>query len=176
MHKLIESTFRKLCGHPCWQVHHDPQFHLSLNFGRPSLDIREPIPPASKGPVDQTLAATRRVTVRGEWWLWIYECHWKLSLDSKSSTRSSAGSGPVGRAIQRLDGQKIVGIEINPADGATQFQFDLGASLECRRREDDSELWTLYKPRGMVLAIFGDGTFSHEHESVPIPQQKRRPL
>ncbi len=66
--------------------------------------------------------------------------------------------------MARLDGQKLTSVEILPLTGATKFVFDLGCTLECRRFSKDSnkELWTLYKPSGYVLSVFGDGTFCHQ--------------
>jgi len=164
---LIENSFQQLYRKPCWGLHFDSQLNLSMNFGKPSLRIREPFSTASKLEVVRRMAARRCVTVRGEWWLWIYCSFWRLSTNSTLLATSSSSSRRIERALKQLDGEALEAVTVNPATGATKFIFDLGCALECRRfeRDSDAELWMLYKPRGYVLSARGNGTFTHERAS-----------
>jgi hypothetical protein len=163
MNKIIAKSFEPLYGQPCWGLHYLRLLNLSMNFGKPSLDVREPYHTKSKDEVLQRLAARRNVTVRGEWWLWIYCCHWRLTLDGVALATSSSSLRRIQRAMAQLEGQELVSVVVEPDTGATRFTFDLGGVLHCRRfgRESEEELWTLYKRNRYVLSVCGNGTFSH---------------
>ena len=40
--KIIEKSFQVFRTQPCWGIHHVRILNLSMNFGKPSLHIREP--------------------------------------------------------------------------------------------------------------------------------------
>jgi len=138
-----------------------------MNFGKPSLEVREPFKTDSKSEFVQRVAAARRVTVHGEWWLWIYCCYWRLTLDGVGMATGSSSFRRIERATKHLDGQKLVSVDVDPETGATRFDFDLGCALHCRRydRDSDRELWILYKPRGYVLSVRGNGCVSHQRST-----------
>jgi hypothetical protein len=138
-----------------------------MNFGSPSLDIREPLNTNAMSVVALRISTGRRVTVRGQWWLWIYHCYWRLSGNDLPAVTDSSSLRRIERATKHLDGQKLVSVAVEPDTGATRFVFDLGSILHCRRCERDSsdELWMLYKPNGYVLSVLGNGTFSHQRST-----------
>jgi hypothetical protein len=76
----------------------------------------------------RTRARTRRSTVGGHWHLWIYCCHWSLLGDTQLA-HSESDDTTVHRALHVLDGQALTAVKVEPADGRTQFTFDLGCSL-----------------------------------------------
>jgi len=161
---LLDKSFRVLLGKPCWGVQYDRQLNLSMHFGKPSLKIREPFETDSKSDLVRRMASRRRVTVRGQWWLWIHCCHWRLTSGDVVLATGASSFRRIERVIKQLDGQKLASVAVEPETGATRFEFDLGCVLHCRRlaRNSDAELWMLYKPNGYVLSIGGDGTISHE--------------
>ena len=161
--KAIDKTFQRLHGELCWGLQFDRQLNLSMNFGRPSLSIIQPFKTKS----DSEVFRRRAVTVRGEWWLWIYLCHWRITQDTHELATSSASFRRIDKAIRQLDGQALVSVEIHPETGATRFSFDLGGVLHCRRYERNSEgrLWILYTPGGYCLSIHGNGTFCHQRDT-----------
>jgi hypothetical protein len=162
--KFIKRSFQPVYGQPCWGLNYDRCLNLSMNFGKPSLCVREPCNTNSKSEVVQRLAAQRLVTVRGKWWLWIYYCSWRLTSDGLPLATSSSSLKRIERATAKLAGQALVSVEVEPETSATRFCFDLGCVLHCRRFEEDTdaELWMLYKPSGYVLSVHGNGTFSHQ--------------
>lgn len=159
----LETSLQPLYGKPCWGVRHDRQLNLSMNFGKPSLDIREPYVTRPVSEAATRMASRRNVTVRGEWWLWIYCSYWRLTSDDRRLATGSSSARQIERAIQQLDGQKLVSAVVHPETGATRFAFDLGCVLGCRRfeRNSDKEWWMLYQPSGYVLSAHGDGAISH---------------
>jgi hypothetical protein len=162
--KVIDRSFQALYGHPCWGLRYDRNLNLSMNFGKPSLDVREPFSTDSTSETVRRMASRRRVTLRGEWWLWIYCCFWRLTDGDLELATGSSSFRRIERAMARLEGQELASIIVQPETGATHFAFDLGCALRCRRfeRDTDEELWMLYKPSGHVLSVHGNGTFSHQ--------------
>jgi hypothetical protein len=160
---LVERSFKPVYGLPCWGIDPDTQLGLSMHFGKPSLDIREPFPTNAKGEPAQRLAASRRVTVHGQWWLLMNSCYWRLSSHFDPPVTSSTSFRKMERPAKFLDGQKLVSVTLHPETGATRFTFDLGCVLDCRRIGKDSAdaLWSLYKPNGYVLSVCGNGTIVH---------------
>lgn len=169
--KTIDRSFQSIYGHPCWGLHFDRRVNLSMNFGKPSLNIRQPFRTDSTSEAVRRMASRRRVTVRGEWWLWMYCCFWRLTSNDLPLATSSSSLRRIQKAIALLDGQQLASVTVDPETGATRFGFDLGCVLHSRRfkRDSDDELWMLYKPSGYVLSVYRNGTFSHHRGSEDKP-------
>src|ERR1700748_1121720 len=108
--QVFTKSFEPIFGLPCWGVSHESQLGMSLNFGEPSLKIREPFEVSSSSDRARRLAASRSVTVRGQWWLWIYYCRWRLFLHGELLARNSSSSRRIESGIKQLDGQKLVSV------------------------------------------------------------------
>jgi hypothetical protein len=162
--QAVDRSFQPLYGQLCWGLRYDRNLNLSMNFGKPSLHVREPFSTDSTSEAVRRMASRRRVTVRGEWWLWLYCCYWRLTSGDLELATGSSSFRRIERATAQLDGQELVSVAVEPETGATRFAFDLGCVLHCRRfeRDTDAELWMLYKPSGYVLSVHGNGTFSHQ--------------
>ena len=172
---MVHKLFQRLIGLPCWHVAWDPQTNLSLNFGRPRLVVREPISSRGRSPKVRQLLAHRRVSVRGDWWLWIWCAYWKVSTRGLAPVTGASPRRAIRAALALLDGQRLTGVVVNAANGRTEFCFDLGARLDVRRFDArcDGDMWTLYEPNSRALAVRGDGHFTHEKASRPA---RYRPL
>lgn len=178
----IDRWFQSLYGKPCWGIHYERLLSLSINFGQPSLHIREPYRTDSTSEAVRQMAAGRQVIVSGQWWLWIYKCYWRLTSGGVQLATGSSSLRRIERATGQLAGQELISVAVEPKTGATQFVFDLGCVLHCRRfgKDTDDELWMLYKPNGYVLSVHGNGTFSHqrgteaEKRPQPIEEWDRR--
>ena len=164
---VIDRSFRPLLGQPCWGLHYEPRLNLSINFGRPALRVREPYDTDSKSDAVRRMASRRQVTVRGRWWLWLYNCRWRIVSGGLTLATGSSSLRKIERAVSQLAGQALNSVQVEPVTGSTCFTFDLGCVLHCRRfeRGSDAELWLLYRPSGFVLSVYGDGTIGHRHES-----------
>ncbi|HKO54051.1 MAG TPA: hypothetical protein VJV79_40360 [Polyangiaceae bacterium] len=133
-----------------------------MNFGAPRLTVREPQKSAARSVRIRRQLSHRLVTVRGQWWLWLFWSRWTLSVQGLPSVRSTGSARRIGEAIRLLDGQRLTKTTVSHADGRTRFEFDLGATLDVREldRSTDTDIWSLYKPDGRVLSVRGDGFFS----------------
>lgn len=131
-----------------------------MSFGQPALRIREPFKTTSASQVVQRAAARRQIVVKGRWWLWLFLAQWRLTLRGEEEVRWTSRQRAKAEALRQLDGQKLMAVEVDSADGRTRFSFDLGAELEVWRltRECvEDRLWSLYLPDGYVIAVRGDG-------------------
>jgi len=165
----IYVAFEPLLGLPCWGVHWEAALNLSMNFGQPYLNVREPYRSAARLVRVRQRAASRRVTVRGPWWLWIHGASWKLSLRELDPVTGTASSRRIQQALAFLDGQQLKTVEVSAAAGATRFSFDLGGLLEVRRLgpRKKIDMWILYTPDEYALTVRGDGQFSYEATTAP---------
>jgi hypothetical protein len=164
---IIQKTFRELYGQPCWGIDYSKFLNLWINFGEPRLYVREPYQTKRKTKVALDMASRRVARPRGEWRLWIYCSNWRLSKNGDSLAFSSSSYKRIQLAINKLNGERLVSVQINPKTGLTRFSFDLGCFLECRRfeKETDDALWVLYKPSGYTLSVHGNGTYCHQRAS-----------
>jgi hypothetical protein len=160
---VFKNSFSKLRGKFCWGVRPGHGSFLSLEFGKPHLDFREPLPLAKSPSAKVTeVLSRRRVVVRGEWHWWLYQCDWEV----RSAGRVVGGSSrkaAVGRAADFLDGQRLVRFSVGPRRAQCRFEFDLGAVLTTRPYDAKSEQWMLFEPSGRVLVLRGDGSCTRSH-------------
>lgn len=176
---IINKTLSQLYGKPCWGCIYDRDTNLHLNFGEPVLTIREPRPSSAQSRKARELFARRYVAVRGKWRLWVFAANWKITFDGKRAATNLSSYRKIQIARARLQGQILTNAEIDPQKGLTRFEFDLGGVLKVQRwkRKSKHDLWLLYKPNGYILAIRGDGQYSHQRgdcraeKTFPIPSQ-----
>ena len=157
----ISTIVAKLYGKPCWGVKPGWGSFLTLEFGKPHLEIREPM--AAKRRASRTAReafARRSVNVHGEWHLWIYCCDWEVFSRGKRLGDSST-KRRVRRAAELLNGQMLKRFWISLPDVICVFEFDLGASLKTRPYDSESEQWLLYEPSHKVLGVRADGPYRY---------------
>jgi hypothetical protein len=166
----IEKVFERILGKPCWDVKPGHGSFLTMEFGRPHLEVREPIA-ARKGvsaKVREHLAR-RQVDARGEWHLWIMYCDWEVRCRGKlvgdGSTRLNTR-----RAADFLNGQKLIRFSIFPRKVDSIFVFDLGATLETLPYDENSEQWLLFEPSDKVLSVRADGRYKYGPSDLPPDQ------
>lgn len=158
---IVESEFQELYGVVCWEVKWDGNLNLSMNFGQPSLSIREPKAVRSNSKKVGDSFKYRHVAIHGEWFFWILSGYWKVSIKDFDEVTSATSYKRKIRALARLDGQKLVSVSVNSETSATKLDFDLGATLSIRRtsKKSDTDIWSLYKPDGYVLSVRADGKY-----------------
>jgi hypothetical protein len=157
----VDRSFERVRGRPCWGVKRGYASFLTLEFGEPHLEIREPrsLGRDASRRVREGLAR-RLATVHGEWHLWIYYCDWVVHKgdvvvgDSSSARR-------IDRAAGFLNGQKLLSVTLRSRGARTQFEFDLGGRLETIPFDRKSEQWLLYEPSGKVLTLRADRKISY---------------
>jgi hypothetical protein len=172
----IEKIFRKLYGKPCWGVNPGVGSFLTLEFGKPHLEIREPVLASKGAPAKVRKHLARRgVYVHGEWHLWIYCCDWELRSGGK---RIGDGSTKLKsrRAAEFLNGQRLTRFSISPRKANCAFEFDLGATLNTWPYDNESEQWLLYEPSHKVLIVHADGRYQHERSDTPGDHGEWKPM
>lgn len=172
----IERVVRRLYGKPCWGVNPGFGSFLTLEFGKPNLEVRDPIV-ASKGAAAEVRErlAHREVHVHGEWHLWIYCCDWEVLSGSKCIGDSST-KAKIRRAVEFLNGQKLTRFSISPRKVNCAFEFDLGATLKTRPYDKEGEQWLLYEPSHKVLSVRADGRYKYMRSDVPEDQGGWKPM
>jgi hypothetical protein len=116
-------TFIKpVLGLPAWGVKQGHGSFLTFEFGPPKLEVTERHSP-EKG-------LRRSAYVQGQWHLWIYCCHWRALQDESQVAWSEDNDQVIGRATATLNAQKLVGVCVDPDNGRSSFNFDLGGALE----------------------------------------------
>jgi hypothetical protein len=165
-----EEVFRHLYGQPCWNVKSGYGSFMTMEFGTPSLHIREPRAVSdSASPAVAKNAARRIVTLHGEWHLWIYSCAWQVFTAGKRighSNLKGSSKQPIKRAADELDGQKLIHVSVNPRTANTVFEFDLGSRLETKPYNETSDQWILFEPNGNIFTLRGNGDCSHESDDT----------
>lgn len=170
--QLIEKIVSKIYDLPCWHVQQGQGSFLTFEFGQPHLKTREAKDTKTLLHKAEESHSRRRVTIRGEWHLWIYDCHWEIYHDTRLAAKSESSSSKIGKALKWLDGQKIINIQINPYSADTVFDFEYGDRLMTRSYEKSEqspyEQWYLFEPTGNVLAVRDDGKFGyHPVDTLP---------
>ncbi len=175
-----EQIFHCLYGQPCWNARSGHGGFMTMEFGKPSLQISEPrLPTVPVAPGEAGSRARRIVTVRGQWHLWIHSCAWQVFTGQKRVGHSNLrGSSklPIERAARELDGQELVHVAVGPHGGTTVFEFDLGSRLEARPYNQTSDQWLLFEPSGHVFSLRGDGHYSHSPGDTPPDEELYTPL
>jgi hypothetical protein len=162
----LHRAFAPLIGLPAWSVRKGHGSFLTLEFGPPRLEVREPIM-ASPDASDRVRArlARRQVIPRGEWHLWIYCCHWRVLTGGTQIAWSDASDSEIDAAAGELDGRTLTDVEADPTRGTSKFSFEQGASIETWPYDDgNDEQWMLYMKSGGVLSYRADGSYSLDPE------------
>jgi hypothetical protein len=176
----IQIAFRPVMGMPCWNVKPGQGSFLTLEFGQPRIEFREPREAKhSKSLKIKKLYARRGVILHGEWHLWIYCCYWNFFLNGQFIGDSNSEKG-IQDTVRELNGQKLVGVVANHLPGRSVFEFDLGGRLTTRPYdkpyESPSPQWMLFEPSGNVVTFRADGQYSSQPGSTRHEQEEWHPL
>jgi len=84
-----------------------------MEFGSPHLSVREPIAASSGAPpkVKENLAK-RRVSIVGDWHLWIQFAQWEIHTASASVRSQDAQVVLIQDALSELDGQILLSANV----------------------------------------------------------------
>jgi hypothetical protein len=153
-----------LIGQLVWSVRRGVGTFLTMEFGGAHLAVREPIQPrSSSSEKAQRSLVRRRVSVVGDWHLWIKYGEWKLSAAQGAlDSRTPLGS-PLDECLRDLDGQKLASIDAGAASNSLVLAFDLGARLEIwPSAEIPDDQWSLHRWDGDIAAYQSDGSLVFE--------------
>jgi hypothetical protein len=169
--KIIEKAFKPLRKLPCWQAERGYGSFLTMEFGNPSLEIREPKKPLEKVSIKVKKVLERRnITVKGDWHLWIYCCDWGV-FEGNDLIGDCSKKKSMDRAAAQLNGQMLKKVRVYK-NGRTDFKFEYGTLLMTRPYDKDSEQWMLFEPNGNVLTFKADGNISYQPADTPTEKIK----
>ena len=161
--KPFTEIYGSLLGTPCWNAKLGHGSFLTFEFGNPHLEIRE-TQESSEKVIEN--AQRRLVSILGEWRLWIYCCNWRIFQHEDLLAHSESDRGQMTRAVEKLDGQALKNIRLNPQNGSTIFEFDLGGMLRTApytsQLSENDEQWFLFDCSGYVLTLYANREFSYE--------------
>ncbi len=170
--RQIAAAYGPILGCPAWQVKKGHGSFLTLEFGEPRLEIREPR--------EDRHFRNRNVTICGDWHLWIYCCNWAIAQNGKHLAHSESDDEAIAKATAQLDGQCLKRLWMEPGTVVTHFEFDLGAVLKTFPYDDDddepNEQWMLFEPSGDVLSVRSDNQFCHGSGETPPNGEQWLPL
>lgn len=174
---VFERAFAKLYGKPCWGVKQGHGSFLTMEFGNPHLEIREPIAVSAEASKKvRAVLAKQGAYIKGDWHLWIYCCAWEVLFNDKQLAHSESSDGRIMRAANFLNGQKLVRFSIVPRGTRCVFEFDLGGILKTWPFSKAHEQWLLYEPTGKVLVLRADKRYSHHAANRPEDQSNWRSI
>ena len=166
----VDAFIGPLLGLPAWGVKQGHGSFLTFEFGQPKLEVGKPRQSDERG-------SRRTAYVHGEWHLWIYCCNWRASQDGAELAWSEDATEAIGRAVGRLNGQKLIGVDVAPAEGSSTFKFDLGGVLETWPYGDDptDEQWIILSATE-AFAYRADGFYKRDPSDTPPDQERWLPL
>jgi hypothetical protein len=141
LNHLINSQIK---GKVCWQAHLDYGQELCLEIGQKTLYHS----PKLQG------------EYKGEWQLGTRASDWSIVIRGKKPrffVRSSEDEAIIKKKIERLNDQKISGIEIIKYPTSYCYRFNLGRYallIPEQNNDDDLPLWELFMPDHRVLEVF----------------------
>jgi hypothetical protein len=160
--KSVDDFFRKVYGMPAWNVQPGYGTFVTFEFGSPHLVVDEPIKSKAKSARVRKNLARRRVRVYGDWHLWIYCCAWRIYQRRTLLAHWAQSREKTSRAIEALDGQRLLRVRVNSNTARSEFIFDLGGRLVTEPYDDDpsTEQWMFYPRKGAGLTLRATGEYS----------------
>lgn len=160
MPRIVQTVFRRVYGKPAWLVRKGYGSSITLEFGRPKLKIwKKLLKPSRKAGIKYP---TRLASVRGDWRLWIYCCHWEVRQEGEKIGHSESSDKKVEQACSVLDGQILERVIFDSRTLRTEFHFDLGGQLRTSPyRGEPMEMWSLRCPNGRYFEVSSDGTYCY---------------
>lgn len=161
----LDKFVKPFIGDPAWGAKQGYGSFLTFEFGNPELKIEERH--------SETSGLRRNAYVSGKWHVWIYCCAWRFSSHGDEISWSEDANDQIARATAMLNGQKLVSVSVDPAQGRSRFIFDLGGLLETWPTGDDltEKQWLIYGPDN-VFTYRADGQYSLQAaEAAADPEQ-----
>ena len=141
----MDEFFDPILKKMAWQLRRGNGTFLTMEFGSPKLDIREPIAHAEKN--GSSILWRRRVFVRGEWHLWIQYCRWNAQSRSGHEASSEINLAETKSTLEEIDGQFIQSVRYDAEKCNIELNFDLDSKILISPEPGNSD--------GPVMALFG---------------------
>ncbi|HSF94643.1 MAG TPA: hypothetical protein VLA52_06405 [Thermohalobaculum sp.] len=151
--QVLRSHFGPVAGLPCWQVAQGYGSFITMEFGEPRLEIRQPAPESKIRALQR-----RGVTVRGSRHMWIEQCGWKIMEGLGEVANSETPREDIARALALIDGQVLREIRLNPDEGSCVLGFEHRMFLMLRRYDDwqqGDQMLSVYGPEAVLTYCAG---------------------
>ena len=129
--KIIKRHLKPIVGKPCWGVWLGYGSYLALNFGKPSLDVRNPKKLENTSSRIKKIFARRHVSVWGEWTISFECCDWLVYHGAKYIGGTQSKKSML-KGIREIDGQTIESVEVFLKERVCVFRFDIGGLLKIK--------------------------------------------
>lgn len=139
--KIVTNIFTPLIGQVAWKIQRGYGSFMTMEFGRPHLEINNPSKPRPGVQLSEAMKR-RRVFPSGEWHLWVQDSDWKASAFGKSCNCMDAPD-KVDAVLKGMDGQKLVSAGIKNKGKILVLSFDLGGKLAIPLTPMDPQLTAL---------------------------------
>ena len=151
----LEDVLRPIVGKPAWQVRRGSGSFLTLEFGEPHLEVREPRIPRGETSVRvRQNFQKRRITVVGHWHFWVQYSEWTVVTQNHESSSEDTDVEKIDSCLSELDGQILLEVVENKKAASCEFKFDLGGTLTIFPSAEfpDHDLWTIHPIGSPVFA------------------------
>ena len=149
----IQALLAPVVGREAWGVHAGYGARLTVNFGTGTTKIRT------------TRSGRVWSTTRGEWQLWTAFDVWRLEDETGVLAAYEDPRPVMDPAVERLNGHRLLSVEVSPRTLDTTFTFDGGLILRLfpvyMDPESDYEHWMLFAPSDNLLVLGPGLQWSH---------------
>ncbi|WP_143525574.1 hypothetical protein [Rhizobium hainanense] len=150
----VETLLVKLVGQPAWQVQVMHGNFLSLDFGKPWLDIAEKLTPPQ-----------RKIVARGEWHFVLRYCQWRV-FNAKQADPEASRSTQRSYATREISGQFLRSVTYDSQLRTTKLVFDLGAIIEIHPNNWSDDPQWLLSGKDQVWTLDNAGHLTHEARTL----------
>lgn len=169
VHALITS----IVGQLAWSAKRGIGSFITIEFGAPNLEIREPIiAKQNDSPKVVEILRRRHVAPIGTWHLWIQEAIWSVSMGENKCAFNDARD-VVDEMLKKIDGQRVLSVDFMAGKPGLVIKFDLGGELIVstlpEQLEADVTAWSLHQWDGPTMSVFQTGDFSVAQRALALP-------
>ena len=154
MGKSIQDLVKPLQGYAARNIQLGHGSFITINFGKNRIIE-----------VATNKGIARRV--RGEWYLWIYMCAWRLD---KNGTPYLGSDDEFSREefqerLFEVEGKKLLHFDILNSAFDTQIKFEEKFVINLFSFSTQNEQWKLFRPDENVLTVGPGGNWTYRHEN-----------
>ena len=163
--QTTEAIFREwldsISALPSWGLANSYGSWVRLNFGQPSLEVREPVSGTKH-------LRNRRATVEGDYQLFVELADWTLEIPGSPIATSESSQADIAKSLASLEGQILTAVSLSAAPPTSVFRFDLGGLLSLASYEDseaDMELWHLFHASQEICFLASGDLLLSNHDT-----------
>ena len=126
---------------------------LLIDFGQLTTEM---LPPTRLRPQE-------KIIQKGEWFLWIYQCMWRVIYKERIIVSSLAETKEEMQCVvEKINHSKLEAVEITQPFFDAKFTFSNGYIIETFSIEDNDDYWMLKVPDGSYLTFRANSEIKYE--------------